>query len=456
MLVTRGGLAALCTALVLASCSDDSATGPRFDPDVPGILLRMRGDSVFLGRTVQLDAVATGPDSAAVAWPEFTWQSSDTLVTVVDGAGLARGVGTGSATVTVEYAGFTATRTVRVVLARADGGTSFASLSKGAGGHCALTEDGVAYCRAIAEGDSIARYAMLPGADGVALDELHVALPHSCGRTRAMTVYCWGSNAFGQFLNGHRLAPPETGAPGAVNGTLTIAGLTVGSQGPGTTIRGRSCIIVASDNSVQCAGDGSSGALGRVTTAEQPDSILAPVAGNFRARAISAGVGGDFVCAVATTPGAYCWGLNSFGATGIGTGPDPRLITGSGSFTTVSSGATHVCALADAGAAYCWGRNSFGQLGNGREDSFSHGTPQLVPGAQPFVAIAVAANYSCGVTVNDELYCWGAIPPSGFAARLGARRATPVRIAPEFRFRAVTTDNASVCGLTTDGRVYCF
>jgi alpha-tubulin suppressor-like RCC1 family protein len=49
-------------------------------------------------------------------------------------------------------------------------------------------------------------------------------------------------------------------------------------------------------------------------------------------------------------------------------------------FTTISAGADFVCGVAASGAAYCWGDDAQGQLGNGVEQS-SFNTPQLV--AQP-------------------------------------------------------------------------
>ena len=62
-------------------------------------------DTLLTGDTLRLSAAATDANGHAVADAEFTWVSSDTLVAVVDDAGLVTGIGAGEAEVTATAAG---------------------------------------------------------------------------------------------------------------------------------------------------------------------------------------------------------------------------------------------------------------------------------------------------------------------------------------------------------------
>ena len=62
-------------------------------------------DTLLTGDTLRLAAAATDANDHAVADAEFTWVSSDTLVAVVDDAGLVTGIGAGEAEVTASAAG---------------------------------------------------------------------------------------------------------------------------------------------------------------------------------------------------------------------------------------------------------------------------------------------------------------------------------------------------------------
>jgi len=84
---------------------------------------------------------------------------------------------------------------------------------------------------------------------------------------------------------------------------------------------------------------------------------------------VAAGAGQS--CALSSSGGVKCWGLNQDGELGIN---DPtvnnsltaRDVTGltSGQIA-ISAGVQHACSMASNGSVRCWGINASGQLGNG-------------------------------------------------------------------------------------------
>lgn len=107
----------------------------------------------------------------------------------------------------------------------------------------------------------------------------------------------------------------------------------------------------------------------------------------------------------------------------------PRLID-------VVAGLSFGCVLSSDGSVHCWGANDKGQLGIGTMDSASHGVTRL-PGDFRFRSLRAGFNTVCGVTEQDDAFCWGA----GDWAQLGNGRfghsAVPALVAGGLKFRAV-------------------
>ena len=79
---------------------------------------------------------------------------------------------------------------------------------------------------------------------------------------------------------------------------------------------------------------------------------------------------GDTTCAIDTSGGASCWGLNQDGSVGNGDQTTsiatPSPVTGLQSgVASIAAGFNHGCAVTTTGAGYCWGDDFWGQLGNG-------------------------------------------------------------------------------------------
>jgi alpha-tubulin suppressor-like RCC1 family protein len=230
---------------------------------------------------------------------------------------------------------------------------------------------------------------------------------HSCGVTTDNRAYCWGYNESGQL-------------------------------GTGTNIGPESC----------------DGAVGPFACSRRP----APVAGGLRFHQVSAG--SHYSCGVTTDFRAYCWGSNSFGQLGDGTGTDRPapvpVVAGGRRFTRVDAGFNHTCAVSyPENRAYCWGTNSSGQLGDGT--TTTRRTQVAVSGTLGFREVSVGDFHTCGVTTDNRAFCWGANDFGQIGdSSTARRRLTPTRVAGARQFRQLDTGNNHACAVTTDRRAYCW
>ena len=146
-------------------------------------------------------------------------------------------------------------------------------------------------------------------------------------------------------------------------------------------------------------------------------------------------------------------------------------------FTSISAGGSHTCGLTNQGEAYCWGDDSSGQRGDGflitagRQSSGSvflqpdassnenlESTPQLVLGDLVFKQISAGLEHTCGVTIEEEAFCWG----EGANGRLGngstINRGNPTLVTSDdgLRFTSISAGSEHTCAVTDDQELYCW
>lgn len=187
-------------------------------------------------------------------------------------------------------------------------------------------------------------------------------------------------------------------------------------------------------------------------------------------------VGGHHACRLLDAGELRCWGRADAGQLGIDSTPfsataSPVSVDGV-SFTSVVAGGLHTCALAEDGRAWCWGQNGSGQAGvpiSENQDCGEpvHGwrcvpSPRLVATDQRFTSLVAGGSNTCGFNQAGLIYCWGANGSGQIGAAAiddcdGSRCSwSPVALAgPAFRVLALGA-SAHVCGLTADGKAYCW
>jgi alpha-tubulin suppressor-like RCC1 family protein len=214
--------------------------------------------------------------------------------------------------------------------------------------------------------------------------------------TTGSEAHCWGRNLGGQLGDGTTTDSPT---PVRVVGGLRFRSVGLGSN--------HSCGVTTS-HVAYCWGFNDVGQLGDGTEdIIRPTPV--PVAGGLRFRqVISGGDGSATTCGVTMSHVAYCWGFNSHGQIGDGTGTnrlEPVPVAGGLAFRQVKPGSIHTCGVTTTHVAYCWGFNAFGELGDGT--TIISVQPAPVLGELAFGVVDATGHHTCGVTTSHVAYCWG-------------------------------------------------
>jgi alpha-tubulin suppressor-like RCC1 family protein len=209
----------------------------------------------------------------------------------------------------------------------------------------------------------------------------------TCATLSTGGVDCWGFNASGQLGNNSATQEPAPVEVVGVNGTGTLSGVTSVSANDNST-----CATLTTGG-VDCWGSNNSGQLGNNTTtsSETPVEVVGVGGTSTLSGATSVSVGYDSACAMLSSGGVDCWGLNIEGELGDNNTTSPGLtpvevvgVNGTdylSGVTSVSVGYEATCAMLSSGGVDCWGLNDEGQLGN------NSATQELTP-----VAVATLAS----------------------------------------------------------------
>jgi alpha-tubulin suppressor-like RCC1 family protein len=190
-----------------------------------------------------------------------------------------------------------------------------------------------------------------------------------------------------------------------------------------------------------------------------------------------------YSCALLSTAGLQCWGLNEWGQLGDGTnkGPErcpsgepeteegdycsriPVDVNAIGNAIQVAAALDSTCAVLSSGHIDCWGNNAEGQLGTGtftgpekceNDIDFSEycsTTPVEVTGIS--TATQISANEgggACALLSNGHVDCWGTEGPDEEAT------ATPVEVPGMSNAIQIAAGDGHTCALLATGHVDCF
>ncbi|MFN2317135.1 MAG: hypothetical protein ABR551_01600 [Gemmatimonadales bacterium] len=266
--------------------------------------------------------------------------------------------------------------------------------------------------------------------------------------TNAQGIARVGSWVLGFSTGQQTLTASRQGIPDAVLNATGVAFLVLRvASGSGSTC------AADLDGKAWCWGSNSGGQIGDGTGT--PRSSPVQVGGGVTLSGLVAG--GAHACGIAPGGSARCWGFNGNGQLGNNTLIDQLLpveVAGSHAFSQLAAGMVHTCGLRTDGEILCWGSNANGRLGDGTTEQRL--APTLVSGG-PYLSVqASSSTHTCALKAGGTAWCWG----SNASGRLGdgtqTDRLVPTQVIGGHNWQAISVGGSHTCGLATSGAAWCW
>jgi len=266
-----------------------------------------------------------------------------------------------------------------------------------------------------------------------------------CATETAGTVVCWGSNDRGELAQGDRVSrttPTRVALPGS---THAVAG------------RFDSFCTRLDDGRLECWGQNDEGQMGQ-SDPEGSSDALEPVRVEMATDWTDVDTGQGHTCGIRGSGALYCWGRNTDGELGQGTGASiqirtPTLVPGTQDWTSVVAGQNHTCGLRSPGRLYCFGNGSDGQLGISPRTSTD--VPVQVDDATDYRVVSTDTFHGCGIRGAGTLWCWGRNAEGQLGTGDTKDRDTPTQIGLDVDWADVTVGRFHTCARRTDGTAWC-
>ena len=274
-------------------------------------------------------------------------------------------------------------------------------------------------------------------------------LTHTCAILGNDKVKCWGGNESGQLGLGHE------------NEHNTPQEVSLGGSAQFLTAGGVHTCAILSDRKVKCWGDNGRGQLG-LGNGKVDDYYDTPqeVSLGGSARFLTAGV--LHTCAILSNGTVKCWGKNSNGQLGLGSGKvagrynTPQEVSLGGSAQFLTAGANYTCAILSNGKVKCWGENSDRQLGLNDKDE--RNTPQEVSLGADVTAkfLTAGSNHTCAILSNGKVKCWGenSYGQLGLGDEKERKKPKLVKLGGNAQF--LTAGSNHTCAILSNGKAKCW
>ena len=332
------------------------------------------------------------------------------------------------------------------------------TLSAGEDHTCILESNGEAYCWGdnsvgqLGNGSTESSMISVAVSGDLRFKSISAGWDHTCGVTVDDDAYCWGRGRYGRLGNG---SSENSMIPTAVSGGMSFESVNSGFA--------HTCGITT-DGDGFCWGRNEDGILGNNSSEGSP--IPVPVSGGHKFGSLNAG--SATTCGMTTNGDAYCWGASDFGNL-LGLGEDdragkkvPSLVAGEFDFQpdSISVGLDHICAVSTADKAVCWGRGRYGKLGIGPGDGLgvieNLMTPREVEGNISFAQITTGLFQTCGISTDGKAYCWGRNGSGQLGDGTTTMQVEPAAVSADIEFAELTIGVDHACGVSSDDDVYCW
>ncbi|MEK2690827.1 Ig-like domain-containing protein [Bdellovibrio sp. GT3] len=321
--------------------------------------------------------------------------------------------------------------------------------------NCAIRSSGELYCWGnnsfyqLGNGNNTASYSpSFVGSDFTDVAPIGRAV---CG-IKLGDIYCWGSETRGELANGAATAAVTT--PTSVTSTHDFVAI-AGGNWAGCALNSVGDLYCWGDDTSYLQGNGAA-------TAEVLVPTLVPTAVKFKSLSMYA----NHACAIDLNDYLYCWGSNSSGNLGDGTttySDVPKAIDAGNKYLNVAVGNAHTCAVRmTSNQAVCWGSNRTGSsdagaLGDGSNYSVANKlVPTVVGGSSTFLKVDAGNNYSCGITTDQRIQCWGSYASQSVGDGLENNRSIIAESDIGQNYKQISVGSTLSCGIDSFDRLKCW
>ncbi|MFZ5875057.1 MAG: hypothetical protein ACOYXU_01490 [Nitrospirota bacterium] len=269
-----------------------------------------------------------------------------------------------------------------------------------------------------------------------------------------LSLYAWGSNAYGQLGDGtftDRNAPVKIGAD---------------YEWKAVSARGHHTVAIKLDGSLWAWGDNAYGQVGNGTDTTQPAParIVVRTTSGVELTWSAVAAGDDHTLAIAEDGSLWAWGLNNNGQLGVNdtvTRLAPVRVGSANDWLDIDGGGAHSVGIrrsADEaldGSLWVWGDNSHGQLGDGTVAGSEN--PMQVGTDTSWASVFAGASSTMAVKTDQTLWGWGrnARGELGIAQNASGLESVPVQTGnASYRWAAADFGIAHSVMLTADGRLF--
>ncbi len=274
----------------------------------------------------------------------------------------------------------------------------------GTGNTCARMSDGSVRCWGnnkfgqLGDGTTVPKYSptLVPALTGVAA----LALPnsdgnlgtHTCALKTDGTVWCWGSNQYGELGDGTTVAKLS---PTQVPGLSDVKMIAVSDQHSFALKKDGTLLGWGlNTEALTCGGFGDN--------KPHPTPAVTCPGSQF----VTVAAGQTHTCGI-YGGGLECWGGNYAGELGT---MNQTFIwapnTGPG-VVGVAAAPPHSHAWKADGSAMAWGLSNHGELGLAMPDGAFQYDPKVVDGLTGVVSIGVGSQHGCALQKDGQVLCWG-------------------------------------------------
>lgn len=298
-----------------------------------------------------------------------------------------------------------------------------------------------------------AQYFIADDEKNLKASQISISRGHQCAIMQDASLRCWGTNwarqIDGNGINDFKVTPF----------VITIAGVTGFRSISASEVH--TC-AVSLDNRLFCWGDSVDGQIGGGSSSGYQTTPLHVDAGTTY---LSVTSGDLHSCAITTANKLKCWGRNDYGQLGLGDTNERTVPTdtdNTSSYKFVQAGSRSTCAIRTDDKLFCWGYNGNYQLGD--SSATSKNIPTAVDAAESYKAVAIGSKHGCGITLTNNLKCWGTNNYGQVGDNGVTTRPTPVPVSGAETYKSVTvnddgniaTARGFTCAITSNDILQCW